>query len=291
MFVMAILPASIESYLCEVGFTATEILMLRHASEGRPFTVRQLAAKAGKSTGALDQAARKLSAKGILVREYINGSPKYMLASADAITHWVQCHTDEVLCMLRRKEQDVRLYFSSMTLKQDRPHMEYFEGEEGIGKAYRQLLEFADDGILVFLPPAGTEKNGPFRELRKAYVRERRRKRIGCRVLTHDTLAGKRYQSRDVFEERRTVLVPASLYSFQCEQIVAGSTYTCFNYEKQQACLMHFSSFVASQRALFESIWSQYDGGIDVQERKDDGLVAILDSVSLAALEGDLTFT
>ncbi|MDD5470002.1 MAG: hypothetical protein PHO92_04375 [Candidatus Peribacteraceae bacterium] len=281
---MAPLPASIESHLREVGFTATEILVLRHASDGQAFTVRQLAAKAGKSTGALDQAARKLLAKGILCREHINGSPKYTLASADAVARWVQEHTNEILSMLKRKEQDVRLYFSAMTLKQDRPRMEYFEGEEGIRKAYRQLLDFASDEFLVFLPLDAAGDSASLRDFQKSYVRERRRRGVKCRVLAHDTPLGRRYQSRDAFEERRTVLVPEGLYPFQCEQIIAGDTCTCFRPQEAKVCLMHFPSLAASQRALFEFIWEHYSVS-NVFDTVQQGPAFSLESIPLAELE------
>ena len=50
----AVLPAGIESYLKEAGFSATEMLLLRKLVEEDSLTIRELASKTGKSTGVLD---------------------------------------------------------------------------------------------------------------------------------------------------------------------------------------------------------------------------------------------
>ena len=59
-FVMTALPAHIEEYLLEAGFTSTEILVLRRLLVGESMTLREMASNTGKSTGVLDQAMKKL---------------------------------------------------------------------------------------------------------------------------------------------------------------------------------------------------------------------------------------
>jgi DNA-binding MarR family transcriptional regulator len=57
------LPAGIESYLKEAGFSATEMLIIRKLVEEDCLTLRELAGKTGKSTGVLDLAMKKLLQK------------------------------------------------------------------------------------------------------------------------------------------------------------------------------------------------------------------------------------
>jgi len=57
---MSHLPASIEAYLEEAGFSATEMLIVRQLLDHGATTLREIAVKTGKSTGVLDQAMRKL---------------------------------------------------------------------------------------------------------------------------------------------------------------------------------------------------------------------------------------
>lgn len=87
---MTSLPASIEAYLLEAGFSPTEITILKRLLEGEALTLRELGAKTGKSTGVLDQATKKLLAKKILNRDIINGVPKFTVTSLPSIAAWVE---------------------------------------------------------------------------------------------------------------------------------------------------------------------------------------------------------
>ncbi len=53
---MHVLPASVEATLQDLGFSNTELLIIRHLSDGTPQTLRELASVTGKSTGVLDSA-------------------------------------------------------------------------------------------------------------------------------------------------------------------------------------------------------------------------------------------
>ena len=268
-------PASIESHLLEAGFSSTEILTLKNLANGVPFSLRQIAAKTGKSTGVLDQATKKLIRKGIVKRECVNGSPKYTLASLDAVTKWISEHTNERLTILRQREKDVHLFFSSLKLEQERPSMEFFDGHDGMEQTYQRLLECKED-LLQYLPVSQKEEDHPLQALHEQFLCERRRRDIFLRVIAHDTFLGRRFQSRDHLAHRKTVLIPKSQCKFDFEQIIAGKTITCFHHKNLQACRMTFPSFIASQRALFEAIWSQYTEGSNYT----------IDNITLAELEG-----
>lgn len=99
------LPASIESSLLEVGFTATELLILNRLLDEDAVTLRQLALKTGKSTGVLDQAMKKLMKKGIISREEINGMPKYTLGSLQSVVSWMDKDLKEKHEQLKRRNQ------------------------------------------------------------------------------------------------------------------------------------------------------------------------------------------
>ena len=275
MFVMNSFPASIESHLLEAGFSSTEILTLKNLANGVPLSLRQIAAKTGKSTGVLDQATKKLIRKGIVKRECVNGSPKYTLVSLIAVTKWISEHTNERLTILRQREKDVHLFFSSLKLENERPSMEFFEGHGGMEKAYQRLLECKDD-LLQYLPVSKKEEEHFLHELHEKFICERRRRGIFLRVIAHDTSLGRRFKSRDHLAHRETVLIPESQCKFDFEQIIAGKTITCFHNKGIQACNMTFPNFTASQRALFETIWSKYT---EVSNQK-------IDTITIAELEG-----
>lgn len=252
------LPASIEAYLDEAGFSTTEILVLKRLLEGDAMTLRELASRTGKSTGVLDQATKKLLGKGILNKENINDGLKYTLGSLEAITGWVQRDMQEKKDNLHRKQQNFETFIASLKLDRNRPDMEYFDGEEGIKAAYFKLLSCGKE-MLMYLPVQYKEEEDPLRDFKVEYFRERRKKKIFLRVIAHDNVLGKRYQSRDMFEYRKTILIPEDRCPLPFEQIICGDTVACFDHEAKKVCFIRYKEYAESERKFFEAVWEHPD--------------------------------
>ena len=247
------LPSSIEKYLTEeAGFSSTEVLALRHLLHGEAMTLRELATKTGKSTGVLDQAMKKLLTRKILRREMVNDTPKFALASPEDIRLWMKKDIQEKQKILRRKEQDFESFVRSIEQDIARPQIEYFEGEEGLKKAYGKLLDLSDKELFLYLPMLCKEEEDPLGECRAQFARERKRRKIFLRVVGHECPLGKRYQSRDQFEFRKTVLVPQSACPLSFEKAIAGDSIACFNHEQKRACFIHYPELAEAEREMFE---------------------------------------
>ena len=251
-------PTSIAAHLRDSGFSSTEILVLKNACSDDAFTLRQMAAKTGKSTGVLDQAAKKLMQKGILRRELINKKPQYTLASPAAIAECIKNHTDEKVNVLRRKENDIGLFVESIQWQQSRPSMEYYKGMDGMEEAYREIFQQGVQELLQYKPVFFKEEEEPFHECRKTLINERRRLGIDMKVISHDVPLGRRLKSRDPYTGRKTVLVPQDKYPFNLEQVIAGDIFVCFNFKEEHACVIRFPEFAASQAILFLSTWNRF---------------------------------
>ncbi len=151
---MVNLPISIENYLQEAGFTPTEMLILKRLLEGQAVTLRELAAKTGKSTGVLDQATKKLIDRKIVTKENINDSSKYAISSLEAINKWMKDDMEHRHAVLDRKKQDFEAFISTVKHESSRPDMEYFEGLSGIEQAFSKLLAMGKrNGCTLFLRP------------------------------------------------------------------------------------------------------------------------------------------
>ncbi len=250
------LPQHIENYLLETGFSSTEVLALKHLISGEVLTLRELAAKTGKSTGVLDQATKKLLRKSILERPICNGTAKYALGSLDSLTRWMQEDMKGRWDSLRRRKQDFETYISSVQRGKQQPAIEYYERTEGLQKAQFLLLDACDE-LLGYFPfsSAHAEDGDPLKEFRHSFLEERRRRGIFCRVVAHDMPSGRRYQSRDPFEFRKTVLVPEKEYAFSFEKIIAGDTIGCFDWAEQRATLIRYPALARAERSTFEVIW------------------------------------
>jgi DNA-binding HxlR family transcriptional regulator len=263
------LPSSIATYLEEAGFSGTEILILRKLMDGEPLTIRQLGAKTGKSTGVLDQAMKKLIAKNIIRKTLINDVPKYALDSLEAVVEWMQEDMEQKREMLLRRHQNFESFVTSLESGSKRPDIEYFEGESGIKQAYIKLLNGPGE-ILHYLPVMYKEEEDPLRDFRVQYFRERQIRKMFSRVLAHDTVLGHRYQSRDAFEYRKTVLVPEKEYPFTFEKIITGDRIACFDHKAKTACVIRYPELADVERALFEAIWRQ------VQAKPTDAAASVI---------------
>jgi len=249
-----VLPSSIEAYLRESGFSDTEMLVLTRLLERDSFTIRELGSLTGKSTGILDQAMKKLLSKKIAQRELINDQPRYSIKSLDAIIAWVDEDRKERKATLDRRHQDFESFIGTLKLDKARPEMQHYTGEEGIKRAYKDLLALRGE-MLHYLPVTTTADEDPLRIFRVEYFRERRKQSIFSRMIAHDTPLGRRFQSRDPFEYRETKLVPENLLPITFEKIIVGEHIACLNHGEQKACIMHYPEMAAQERALFETLW------------------------------------
>lgn len=264
------LPSSIETYFQEAGFSGTEIVIVKKLVEGDAMTLRDLAFKTGKSTGVLDQAMKKLLKKKIVVREMINGTPKYVLHSLESVSKWLQDDMKQKKNVLELRHQNFESFIASITAGKKRPEMQFFQGAEGLKKAYTLLLEKGND-FVQYGPVLCTETEDPLREFNVQYFRERRKRNIFLRVIAHNTPLGRRFQNRDPFEYRKTILVDENMYPFGFEKIVVGNTVACFQHETQEACFIEYKELAERERQFFERLWNMK------LQHPDEGVVPVVD--------------
>lgn len=272
---MDTLPSSIESHFQEAGFSATEILIIKKLVEGDAMTLRDLAFKTGKSTGVLDQAMKKLLKKKIVLREMINGTPKYVLHSLDIVTKWLESDMQNKKRTLEMRHQNFEAFISSISAGKKRPEMQFFQGEEGMKKAYMLLLDKGND-FVQYGPTLYTETEDPLRDFRVEYFRERRKRNIFLRVMTHNNPLGRRAISRDPFEYRKTILVDENNYPFSFEKIIVGNTVACFHLETKEACFIEYAELAERERQFFERLWNLKLQRPDESEQTTHNPIAIL---------------
>ncbi len=253
---MNTLPTSIEESLKDAGFSATEILILRRLIEDRSLTLRQLAAKTGKSTGVLDQAMKKLLRRNVVTKDIINDNPVFTLVSLEAISRALEEDTEDKRASLKRRFENFESFVQSLEFEKSRPDTEYFEHEEGIKRCYCKLLGLGKE-IIGYIPVQERDADDPMEAFSAEFFRERRRRSIFSRIIAHDTPAGRKYQSRDPFEYRKTLLMPEQECLFSFEKLIIGDSVVCINHKAERACIIHFPELAQTERALFETLWRQ----------------------------------
>ncbi len=250
------LPSGIELYLKEAGFSVTEMLLLRKLVEEDSLTIRELASKTGKSTGILDQAMKKLMSKKIAQRNIINDQPRYSINSLDAVVRWVKNDMIERKCTLDRRHENFESFIATLKVDKKRPDIEHYHGEEGIKQAYLKLLESGQE-LLTFTPVLTLTEADPLRLFRVEYFRKRQVRKIFQRILSPDSTLARRFQSRDPFEYRKTLLIPESDLPLTFEKTIVGDTIACFNFTEQSACFLRYPDLANAERAHFEAMWTK----------------------------------
>ncbi len=72
------------------------------------------------------------------------------------------------------------------------------------------------------------------------------------RAISHNTPLGRRFQSRDHFEYRKTSLVSEQGCPIAIEKMIARDTVACFNHKQHRACFIHYPELAEAEREMFE---------------------------------------
>jgi hypothetical protein len=248
---------SVEAYLTDAGFSPTELLILKNLLQVEGLSLRQLASKTGKSTGVLDQAMKKLLRKKIVSIRTVNDAPLYMLDSLESVVRWMEKDTAEKRAALEQRYQDFESFISSVQQSRGRPEVEQFTGEDGIKRAYCKMLDTGSKELLQIAPITCKEEEDPLRDFKVQYFRERHRRKIFLRVLGQCSPLGRRFQTRDCFEYRCTILLPEERLPLQFEKIVGNGVILCINHKKEEACLIRYGDYAAAEAKQFEVLWQE----------------------------------
>ncbi len=252
----AVLPSGVELYLKEAGFSATEMLLLRKLVEEDSLTIRELASKTGKSTGVLDQAMKKLIVKKIAQKNNINDQPRYSINSLDAVLRWVKEDMVQRKTTLERRHENFESFIATLKVDKKRPDIEHYHGSEGIKQAYLKLLESGQE-LLTCTPILTLAEDDPFRMFRVEYFRKRQVRKIFQRVIAPDSMFARRFQSRDPFEYRKTLLIPETDLPLTFEKTIVGDIIACFNFQQETACFLKYPDLAKAERDQFESLWAK----------------------------------
>lgn len=248
------LPSSIEAALSDAGFSGTEVLIVQRLLQENGITLRQLASKTGKSTGVLDQGMKKLLRRNIVRRDMVNETPKYVLHSLESVTQAIFDDITRKRDALLRRYRNVEDFVLHAETHAERPTLEFFEGVDGMERAYLKLLD-ATTELLVYMPTEHPEEGGALARFSLAYFRERRKRNIFSRVIAHDTNLGRRYQARDPFEYRQTVLLAEQSIPLPFERIIADDIVACFHRDAAHACFIRYPALASAERRLFDVFW------------------------------------
>lgn len=257
------LPLAAENYLTESGLTPAEMLVVKKLLEENRLTLRELSTKTGKGNSAMDAALKKLIQRGIVSKEKVNDQPRYTVLDPQSIVAWAERTLEERADMMKRRHQSFAQFIGSLNTEKTHPAVEHYEGEEGITRAFDRLLQHRSE-LLTYVDPAQLPDTASAQEFLQQYNRRRKVYGIFQRVIAPDTTAGRKFQSRDPFEYRKTVLIPQEEFPVSFTKIIAGDVTACIDIPNADASFIQFLKLADSERAAFEKVWEE-----QIQRHKD----------------------
>ncbi len=252
---MLSLPISIEQQLYELGFSTTELLIIRRLMEDANHTIRTLAKKTGKSTGVLSQAMKKLMDRGLVQHDMQNATQAYTLASATNICRYIaEIHTmkkDE----LERKEENFRRFIEQLTEKKPQEELLHFNART-IERALQIMLKDTQE-ICIYTPHLLCPESSSLRKIFDAFHRERMRRNIFLRVIAPLTQENIKEAMKDGLSSRKSLLLDAERYPISFERILTPNSLLCIDLKQGDARLIQFPSLAAHEYQYFVKLWTK----------------------------------
>ncbi len=248
------IPDHIVRFLAECGFTQTEILVLRHLLPGGASTLRELAGRAGKSTGVLDQATRKLIHKGIVQRSNVNGFAKFSVESMSALRSFVRERTRKQTEECQTRERDFERFLGTTDHTIARPDVRHLVGRGAMLEAYRELLDQGGE-LLHVRSSSPAKSNDDIHSFHEECERARRARGVFTRVIAEDIPKNRKLKSFDLFSFRTTLLAPHLAVTCCIEKLINADSICFLDFERNTACMIQSSALARAERHAFELLW------------------------------------
>jgi predicted transcriptional regulator len=214
------IPKSILVFLQELGFTNTEIVIIKHLLKNNEQTLRQLEKSTGKSTGVLSTSLKKLIAKKIVSKEEINNSPTYLINDTRQIVLWADRTTSQDIKKTKQKIDDLENFTSTFALKSVRPKVRYYSGIEGIRLSYNEILANNPDEICGYFAVRDKESLDAVKQITQKFIKERIEKNIHARNIAIKGKHAVSLKLRDKEQLRETRIVPSELFPTVNSEII-----------------------------------------------------------------------
>jgi sugar-specific transcriptional regulator TrmB/8-oxo-dGTP pyrophosphatase MutT (NUDIX family) len=171
----------------------------------------------------------------------------------------------------------------------DKPKVKFFEGKEGIFEAQNDTLDMPDGSeILAYYTGEGLYQEDP--ESPRQYIKERLKKKIKVRAITHQTPGTMDWARDDKIQMRESRIVPAERFPFANEINIYGDKISILSLQGELiAVIIESESVAKTQRAIFELAWE----GAGNYSRQDGGKKTIMISTvkALIARDGKVLLT
>lgn len=140
-----------------------------------------------------------------------------------------------------------------------KPKIQYYEGREGIERAYKETLSFPNQELVGWVSNRAISAfDSEF--LYKEYLPRRLEKKIWVRAIAPDTTEMRKYQLEDQMSLRDTRLTSAETFPFDVEISLYGKrNISIMSFEEKFGMIIESEKLHHTLKSIFEMNWQYLD--------------------------------
>jgi sugar-specific transcriptional regulator TrmB len=236
--------------LKKLGLNQKEAQLYLIALETGPATVSKLAQKSGLKRGTIYEFLGEMLEKGIL-EVSISGKRKLYGGIEPKKLHKIIDRQKDILESLL---PDLSLMANHGTAK---PKIKFYEGKEGILKAYYEILDLPDGSEVVGFATLGEIYKLFTKNDVDKYVKKRAAKRIMEKLIMPTDEYSESHSSDNKKEWRQTLLLPRNKFPISSEiNIYQNKVAITSLGEEKVAVIIESQQMADTQRAIFNLLWT-----------------------------------
>lgn len=237
----------IKDILVEIGMEEKQVKIYLAALELGQATIQSISRKSGIKRTTIYEKMDEMIANGYM-KPAVKGKRKYFIAA----------DPKSLMLIIRKKEkllEEILPELSEMSNVSDaKPKIWFFEGKEGILKAYEDSLNYP--GVEVVGWASGEIlKMFDWKDAEK-YIAKRKRKKIMQNLIVPGDENMKRFISQNAHQLRRTKAVSVEEYPFRIEINIYANRVALFSIKDNMALIMESEPIASAMRMIFRMCWN-----------------------------------
>jgi sugar-specific transcriptional regulator TrmB len=234
----------------KLGLSKKEAQLYLIALETGPATVAKLAQKSGLKRGTIYEFLGEMLEKGLLEMS-ISGKRKLYGGVEPKKLHKIIDRQKDILESLL---PDLSLMTTNNSSK---PKIKFYEGKEGILKAYYEILDLPDGSEVVGFATLGEIYKLFTKNDVEKYVKKRAAKRIKEKLIMPTDEYAESHSQDNKKEWRETLLLPRNKFFITNEINIYQNKVAIVSLgEEKMAVIIESQQIADSQRAIFNLIWN-----------------------------------
>jgi len=246
------------SILQKLNLNENEILIYEELLKGGEQTARQLALKTPLKRGLVYKTLEDLEKKGLIIKnDETNKVSTFTPIHPNVLKGLAEQQLKQAKEAKEELDKELGSLVSMYNLANNKPGVEFYEGQEGLEKVFWDTLSDTNTTIYTYVDSFSIDKE--IKKLDKAYVSERLKRKIHKKILMADNEASKKYTKKvqDKFTQIKLVKNKNFFTFYSVAQIYNNKvSFSTFQNNQIISVVINDESIYKMHRFYFEALWS-----------------------------------